>query len=143
MATTTIAPSTVLSGGIRYDKTAGAGFDILTDATLTSSGSSGYYKVPGARQVDLLIAATGTASGTSPTLQFDVAVSLVNTYDPELPTFIADITKYNGSSITTAPNVDGIIIVNQLIGDFIRVDWTLGGTSPSFSGVFARLVFKK
>lgn len=141
--------------GINYARLASYSRMILTDSTVTANGSSALYYVGGARQIDLLIDVTGTVSGTSPTLQFSITSELVDDTNFSTTLLVNDVgtvQTYKGTSLT-ATGADNITVVGSasgsgstntsVIGDYITVAWAVGGTSPSFGGVYARLVAKK
>lgn len=144
MAKITSAETSYNINGQSLDQTAGYAQDILSNETITTSGTSDFFYAAGARQIDALIIVDGEVTGTNPTLQFAVNAHLVNTVVITDYSDIGTVQSYTGASITTGLGTsDAIIVVNNLIGDWIQVSWTVGGTSPSFGNTFCRIVVKK
>lgn len=114
---------------------------VHNNSTITSSSQDVYISIPiGTRQIDILIS-VGSVSGTSPTLQFawnvDAVVQQISTF-----TLAGTVQTYQGASISTA-TTDAITISNNLIGDYGHLSWAVSGTSPSFGGVYSKIIFKK
>lgn len=98
---------------------------IINNQTITSSGSY-LYNVDTSRETILFWNITGTITGTSPTIQFTL-----QEVDPSDQ--ISSVGKTINSSVITATGV-GNIILSMGISPLLLVTWTVGGTSPSFSG---------
>lgn len=106
---------------------------VHSNATLTASGSSilsGY----GVKEISLFINIKAAPTGTLPTLQFTL-----QEVDP------GDGTTVIGSVVTsTVISAIGIqrLTLLSAFGGNIKVSWTVGGSSPSFTQVYATLVGK-
>lgn len=139
------------NGSLNYAALSGISYPILTNQTVTASGQQStlvgntIFQTDGVRQIDLLVDVTGAVTGTSPTLQFEVDVDYID--DSEFISTLrvndlGTVQSYKGATLS-ATGTDAITVVNNTIGDYIKVAWTVGGTSPSFAGVYAKIVFKK
>ena len=106
---------------------------VHANATVTVSGSTvvtGY----GVAEVSLFINVKASPTGTSPTLQYTI-----QEVDP------GDGTTVIGATATsTVINAIGIqrITLEAAFGGSLKVSWTVGGSSPSFTQVYATLVGK-
>jgi len=107
---------------------------VHSNATVTASSSTvldGY----GATEVTLYINVKASPTGTTPTLQY-----VIQEVDP------GDGTTVTGATATsTSINAIGIqkISLPSTFGGAIKVSWTVGGGSPSFTQVYATLVGKQ
>ena len=132
-----------VNGMTDYSQLAGVSRMILADKTETTSGNSGVLAVPaGARQVEMLIDVIGTVSGTSPSLTVSYNVVMVDTSNPLAPMQLDTITSYSATALTAAGTAS-IAESNVLIGDYATISWTITGTSPSFGGVYIKVIWKK
>lgn len=106
---------------------------ILTNATVTSNGSTvvtGY----GFQEINLVINIKAAPTGTTPTITFTL-----QEVDP------GDKTTIMGSSTTTtALSGVGVTIaaLNTTTSGSVKVSWTVGGTAPSFTQLYATVVAK-
>jgi hypothetical protein len=107
---------------------------LLANQTVTTSGSSAVTTSFGNKEITLILNVKGPVTGTGPTLTFTIAE-----VDPgdEL-TLIGD--SKTGAAIT-AVGVQIITLPASEGGSFI-VTWVVGGTTPSFGGVYATVVNK-
>jgi len=121
---------------------------LVTNQTVTVTGNSGDIFVPArAQSVMLYAVASGAVSGTAPTLAFALAAK-----DLQLTT------QYY--TLVTAPNITAtggtaLLIVGPVVSfvanialpaimpAIMRVLWTVTGTTPSFGGVYATLVWQE
>jgi hypothetical protein len=99
-------------------------FSVLSNASITSNGSSGNYSAGPYRNF-LVTIYVGSVSGTSPSLTV-----YFNAYD-----------SYSGQSIplasVTLTSAGGTYIyVHDFPGNAFNISWTVGGTSPSFGSVY-------
>lgn len=127
-----------------YAKLSGTSRMVLANSTITASGSSSVFAVPpGITQIQVLIDVTGTPTGTSPTLQFSLNQVFCDTTNPVTPNQLDTVKSYAGASITAA-GTDAILTGNGNVeSDYCTVSWAVTGTTPSFTGVYAKLIFKK
>lgn len=115
--------------------------EILNDVSLISSGPTSQilYNVLGASKAELLITIGANTGGVSPTIQF-----FIDIIDPLSG---ATIKTYSGTQITNASGGQDYISIDGksvLLGDYVQVRWTLGGsTLGTWAGVYARLVIKR
>lgn len=106
---------------------------VHANAAVTSSGSAVFTGF-GAKEINLIINITGPVTGGSPTLQYTITE-----VDP------GDLTTQIGLSRTGAAlTAVGVQTVSLPIttGGTIKVSWAIGGSSPSFGGVYATLTSK-
>jgi hypothetical protein len=99
----------------------------LTSAARTSSGNSGDLDVGICRRigVDINISAV---SGTSPTIQFFIdRKDIFGNYFTIWSSSTASAATMMGTSI------GAFATINQALGATVRLRWTIGGTSPSFT----------
>ena len=97
---------------------------VLTGAVITANGSSPNF--PTGPYLDFLTYIyVGGVSGTSPSL----TVSF-NAYDPVSNSSVT----LNSLTITGAGAY--YMSVNNYVGQYFNIAWTVGGTSPSFTGVY-------
>jgi hypothetical protein len=122
----------------------GFGYDVLTNAEITQSGSSNSLYVVGIAEVDLLIQVS-SVSGSDASLQFSVNTQLVNRtiqfIEPPPtppPGFVTN--SVTGSAITFPGSQS--IVAGAPLGDTVWITWSVSGTNPVFSGVYVRLVAK-
>lgn len=110
-------------------------FSILTNTTVTTNGSQIISKNNfGVQEINLIVNVTDSISGTTPTLQFTI-----QEIDPGNNT-----TTFGNISTTTVINVTGVYTatLNSCVSSAVKVSWVVGGTSPSFGGVYATVVSK-
>lgn len=101
---------------------------IHNDATITANGSTVLTWV-GHSEWYLIINIKNAPTGTTPTLQFTI-----EEVDPIDQTTVVN-TLYNFTSdVFTAAGV-GIVEIPELQSDTLKISWTVGGSSPSFTGV--------
>lgn len=102
--------------------------------TIAANGNSGVINVMPYQNIALLIAALGTPTGTSPTLQFTVTAE-----DNQGNQFSLG-TGAQSTSITAAGNQMlslglGLSSTPIFIPQLVLVSWVVGGTTPSFPNV--------
>lgn len=103
------------------------------NATVTTSGSA-VFDGFGAKELNLIINVTASPTGTTPTITYTI-----QEIDP------GDQTTALGNSKTgTAITAIGTQIVSLPImyGGTVKVSWTVTGTTPSFTGLYASLISK-
>lgn len=107
---------------------------ILNNGTVTSSGSQVVDSLS-ASEVILLVNILNAPTGISPSLTFTIA-----DVDP------IDQNTVIGNSITSSP-ITGISATNirlkNSVSDTLKVSWTLGGTSATFTGVNVSILGKE
>jgi len=106
---------------------------VHSNATLTVSGST-IFTGYGAAEVSLFINVKAAPTGTLPTLQFTI-----QEVDP------GDGTTVIGTSVSSTV-ISGVgvqrVTLLSTYGGSIKVSWTITGTGPSFTQVFATLTAK-
>jgi hypothetical protein len=107
---------------------------VLSNATVTTSGSSATFTGFGASQIVLVINVSGTVSGTSPSVTFTL-----QEVDPGNQTTTIG-NSVTGGAITVAGTQ--ILTLPVMKASCVQVTWTVSGTTPSFDGVYATLVNK-
>lgn len=111
--------------------------NLLNNATVTANGNSTVITNDGRTSWVLLVRVANAPTGTSPTLTFSVQVSVDGVNFVQAGT--ASL-----ASITAAGSQRTVYAVNStqgpIVEPFIQVFWTVGGTTPSFTGVYADLV---
>jgi hypothetical protein len=99
-------------------------FSVLSNASITSNGSSGNYSA-GPYKNFLVTIYVGSVSGTSPSLTV-----YFNAYDSNsgqsIPLASVTLTSAGGT----------YIYVHDFPGNQFNISWTVGGTSPSFGSVY-------
>jgi hypothetical protein len=99
-------------------------FNVLSNASITSNGSSGNYSAGPYRNF-LVTIYVGSVSGTSPSLTV-----YFNAYDSNsgqsIPIASVTLTSAGGT----------YIYVHDFPGNAFNISWTVGGTSPSFGSVY-------
>jgi len=99
-------------------------FSVLSNASITSNGSSSNYNAGPYRNF-LVTIYVGSVSGTSPSLTV-----YFNAYDTNsgqsIPLASVTLTGAGGT----------YIYVHDFPGNAFNISWTVGGTSPSFGSVF-------
>jgi hypothetical protein len=106
--------------------------------TLTASGSSGLITLTDVDDVWLAVYVTGTATGTSPTLdvQLDLQDPDGNFFPQAVKTFQLTSSP-NYTSVSGGLHVAGGLVLPQ----YGRIAWTVGGTgSPTWPGVSISLI---
>ena len=99
---------------------------MASSARSVTSGNSGALDMTGVEAANILLNVT-TATGTSPTLDITVETSA----DSSLGT---DATWYALTTFTQKTGVSNQYLnFNRNLGESIRLSWTLGGTTPSFT----------
>jgi hypothetical protein len=101
---------------------------IHSNSTITASGSSVISGI-GSKEVTLVVNVTATPTGTTPTLTYTL-----QEVDP------GNLTSVFGSTSTTAAiNAIGVytLSLGATVGGAVKISWTIGGGSPSFTGVYA------
>ncbi|MEM4322704.1 MAG: hypothetical protein QXO37_02470 [Candidatus Nitrosocaldaceae archaeon] len=106
--------------------------NVLTNATITSSSSTTYTLTNKYDNLTLLIAVTGSITGTNPTLQFKVSM-----LEPQSDTTITSFSSDTLSSTTTSSYVT---IINNVFSNKVKIEWNVSGTVPSFAGVYVTLL---
>jgi hypothetical protein len=99
-------------------------FSVLSNASITSNGSTGNYGIGPYRNF-LVTIYVGSVSGTSPSLTV-----YFNAYDSNsgqsIPLASVTLTSAGGT----------YIYVHDFPGNQFNISWTVGGTSPSFGSVY-------
>lgn len=106
---------------------------VHNNATVTTSGSevlTGF----GVREIVLVINVTNAPTGTLPTITYSV-----QEVDPGDQTTVVG-TSITGTAITTATTQ--ILTLPLTLTGTVKVTWTVTGTLPSFTGVYATVVTK-
>lgn len=99
---------------------------VASSARSVTSGNSGAIDMEGVEAANILLDVT-TATGTSPTLDVTVETSA----DSSLGTAA---TWYTLTTFTQASGVTNQYLnFNRNLGQSVRISWTLGGTTPSFT----------
>lgn len=113
--------------------------NVLTNATITANGaSSAIANLQNGLDpyVELLVRVANAPTGTTPTLTFSLAVSVDGTNFDTIWTGTA-LNAIGWQRVAFSPNnTQGAILEN-----YIKVSWAVGGTTPSFTGVTADLLF--
>jgi len=107
---------------------------VLSNQTITASGSSMVAMDFGHKEISLIINVTGPIMGTSPTLTFTL-----QEIDPGNESTPINDSK-SGSQIISVETQ--VLTLPVTYGGSVLVSWTVSGTTPSFGGVFASLVNK-
>jgi hypothetical protein len=106
---------------------------VHANATIIASGSqvfTGY----GASEVSLFVNVKDVPTGNAPTLKY-----VIQEVDPgDGATVIGNSSL---SSVFTGPSIERITLASAF-GGSIKVSWTVEGTTPSFTSVYATLVAK-
>jgi hypothetical protein len=101
-----------------------SGFSVLSNASITSNGSSSNYSAGPYRNF-LVTIYVGSVSGTSPSLTV-----YFNAYDSNsgqsIPMASVTLTSAGGT----------YILVRDFPDDYFNISWVVGGTSPSFGSVY-------
>jgi hypothetical protein len=107
--------------------------ELLANQTVIANGSAVINDL-GHKEVSIVVNVKGPVTGTLPTLQFTL-----QEVDP------GDLTTALGTSATGA-QLTGvgtqIVTLPVTLGGAVKVSWVVGGTTPSFGGVYATLVNK-
>lgn len=106
---------------------------VQDNATLTASGTADFSGI-GAPNIALAINIVNVPTGTSPTIQFDIQ----QIDEGDGTTLIGTASQ---STVITGVTNETITLAMESSSQ-LRVTWTLGGTSPSFTGVYVTLVNK-
>jgi hypothetical protein len=107
---------------------------VHTNATITASGSSVVAMNFGHKETSLVINVTAAPTGTTPSITYSI-----QEVDPGNGT--TTITAAKTGAAITALGVQILTLPVTYGGDII-VTWTVTGTTPSFTGVYATLVNK-
>jgi hypothetical protein len=103
---------------------------VLNNATVTASSSAVYTNF-GSNTVLLIVNIKISPTGSSPTIDFEI-----DNVDP-----IDGSTSLQNSVSTGNLNSTGVSILSlQSVSSSIKVSWTVGGSSPSFTGVNVTLI---
>ena len=110
-------------------------YTVQSNATLTTSGSTiitGNYF--GCQEIALIVNVTVAPTGTTPSITFTV-----QDVDPGNGT-----TVYGNSASTSAITGTGVFtaVLNVTTSSAIKVSWTVSGTTPSFTGLYATITTK-
>ncbi len=106
---------------------------VLYDATVTTTGSA-VFDGFGAKELNLIINNTNAPTGTTPTITF-----MIQEVDPGNFTTTLGNTA-TGTAISTATTQ--IVSLPMMYGGTVLVTWTVTGTTPSFTGLYASLISK-
>lgn len=131
-----------VKGGTDYSETAGWSLQVLNNATVTASGGSNVFSVIGARRVDLVVFVNGTFTSGA-TITFNITGEYVEDSSGAPTTDVGTVVTYAGGTISATSTGDLINVADAGFGDYVKVSWTVAGTTPSITGVFAKLVAKK
>jgi hypothetical protein len=99
---------------------------VASSARSVTSGNSGALDMEGVEAANILLDIT-TATGTSPTLDVTVETSADSSLGTAA-TWYTLTTFTQGSGVTNQ-----YLNFNRNLGQSIRLSWTLGGTTPSFT----------
>jgi hypothetical protein len=108
---------------------------VHANATITASGNLILSPDFAGSSVNLVINIKNSPTGTTPTITFTI-----QEVDPGDST-----TVFGTSASTPALNAVGVTVVimpSALNGGNLKVSWTVGGSGPSFTGVYVTLVQK-
>jgi hypothetical protein len=108
--------------------------NVLSNSTVTASGSQTYSTGSGAADIALIVNIKAAPTGTSPTLTFTVAE-----VDPgDLSTAFVGAQTVSGAALNSATTQ--VLTLASLRSNSIKVSWAVGGSAgPSFTQVFATL----
>lgn len=106
---------------------------VLYNATVTTTGSA-VFDGFGAKELNLIINNTVTPTGTTPTITF-----MIQEVDPgDMVTVLGN--SSTGTAISTITTQ--IVSLPMMYGGTVLVTWTVTGTTPSFTGLYASLISK-
>lgn len=109
---------------------------VLSNATITNPGSDIYAtQFFGVQELALVVNVTAAPTGTgTPTLTFTI-----QEVDPG-----DGVTTYGNSASTVGITGVGVFtaVLNITTSSAVKVSWTISGTTPSFTGVYATLTTK-
>jgi len=106
---------------------------VQSNATVTTNGSA-IFSAYGNKEISLFINIKNAPTGTTPTITYTI-----QEVDPgDLVTVVG--TSTTGSAITAIGTQ--ILTLSVTKSGVIQVSWTVTGTTPSFTGVYATLVTK-
>ena len=106
---------------------------VLSNATVTTTGSA-VFDGFGAKELNLIINNTIAPTGTTPTITF-----MIQEVDPGNQTTTLGNTIV-GTAISTATTQ--IVSLPMMYTGTVLVTWTVTGTTPSFTGLYASLISK-
>lgn len=106
---------------------------VLYNATVTTSGSA-VFDGFGAKELNLIINNTVAPTGTTPTITF-----MIQEVDPGNFTTVLG-NSATGTAISTVTTQ--IVSLPMMYGGTVLVTWTVTGTTPSFTGLYASLISK-
>jgi hypothetical protein len=106
---------------------------VHTNATITSSGSQ-LVNGLGAKEISVVVNVTASPTGSSPTIVFTL-----QQIDPGDGT-----TVFGATASTVSINAIGVFTatLSPTVGGALKLSWTIGGGSPSFTGVYTTLTSK-
>lgn len=109
---------------------------VLVNQTLTTNGATGITLDTGTcKELNIFILVNGPVTGTGPTLVFTL-----NELDPNQ-------NGLTGNSVSSATITSAVIVqsysLKTLRSNKIQLNWTVGGSSPSFGGVYVYVVAKQ
>jgi hypothetical protein len=107
---------------------------VLSNATVTATGSAMVAMDFGHKELSLIVNITAVPTGTLPSITFSI-----QEVDPGNETTTIAPAK-SGAAITGVSTQ--IITLPVMYGGSVLVSWTVTGTTPSFTGVFATTVNK-
>jgi hypothetical protein len=108
--------------------------EILSNQTITATGSSMVAIDFGHKEISLIVNVTGPVTGTTPSITFTL-----QEIDPGNETTPINVSK-TGAALTGVNTQ--IVTLPVTYGGSVLVTWTVTGTTPSFGGVYASLVNK-
>lgn len=106
---------------------------VLSNATVTTSGSA-IFDGFGSKEINLIINNTIAPTGTTPTITFSI-----QEVDPGDLTTVLGNSK-TGTALSTATTQ--IVSLPIMYTGTVKVTWTVTGTTPSFTGLYASLISK-
>jgi len=109
---------------------------VHSNATLTSSGSLTFSGL-GSREITLIINVKNAPTGTTPSLAYTLT-----DVDPGDQTTAISGQTVTCSAITGITATPTVLVLRATVSSTVRVSWTVTGTSPSFTGVYATLLAK-
>lgn len=104
----------------------------LTGATVNANGTASALTSHGAKEVSILVNCPNAPTGTNPTLAFRM-----EELDP-----VNGTTVLRSRTFPTITAAGQYVFTCQTTSSSLRAAWTVGGTTPSFTGVNAAVVSK-
>jgi hypothetical protein len=115
---------------------------LLNNATVTANGSATFQNLQNELDplVELLVRIANAPTGTTPTLQFTVAVSNDGV---NFDTIYNPAAQFAPGTANTWLRVvfSNSSAQGPILEPWIKVSWVVGGTTPSYTGVYADMLF--